>query len=268
MKSYALAQFISIATAGCSLDTFSSPRSDLTLRSAGGYGYDGLNEPLAWHKLSANNSLCATGKNQSPINLVPSKELTIDGSSLAFQLYSYPEGGELENLGNTVQVQVNGSIMLDNWVYNLVQFHFHTPSEHHLMGEHFPLEVHFVAQNDAGSLAIIAFFVEIAIGDDRISSFLTAVLSRVKEVPQSGQIFLTGALNHTDLQYHLSQSDVYQYNGSLTTPPCSEHVFFNVVASPLYLHPREYRALKKIMKYNSRYTQNRPGQDNLLSRRI
>lgn len=269
--------------AACSFGTISDPRSGLAHDAVSGYGYDGPNGPLAWHKLSANNSLCATGKHQSPINLIPNRQRTTDGSSLALQLYSYPAGAELRNLGNTVQVQVNGSVMLNNWVYNLVQFHFHTPSEHHLMGEHFPLEVHFLAHNDgemvdpqpsrtweltsaAGSLAVIAFFVEIAIDDDRVSNFLTAALSRVTEIPQPGQIVSTGALNHTDLQYHLSRSDVYQYAGSLTTPPCSENVSFNVVARPLYVHARDYCALKKIIKYNSRYTQNRPGRFNLLSR--
>lgn len=105
------------------------------------FGYDGADGPLAWHELSPDNALCATVKNQSPINMEPGKEVTVDGSSLAFQLYSYPHGVELENIGDTVQANVNGSVMLNDWVYNLVQFHFHTPSEHHLLGEHYPAEV-------------------------------------------------------------------------------------------------------------------------------
>lgn len=91
--------------------------------------------------------LCGAGKNQSPINVVPGEEARKKGASLAFHLDSYPEGASFENTGHTVQVNISGSIRLNRSKYMFQQFHFHTPSEHHLAGEHFPSEAHFVAKS-------------------------------------------------------------------------------------------------------------------------
>lgn len=143
------AQFAAVALslaapvlASCDYGTHLNPRSENVPIST--FGYTGLTGPLNWFGLNETaNKLCATGKNQSPINL-DSSITTAHGSSVTFKVDAYPHGAEFENLGTTVEVPVNGSLVADGKSYKLAQFHFHTPSEHRVDLEYFPMEAHFV----------------------------------------------------------------------------------------------------------------------------
>lgn len=142
----AFVSFASLASAMCHYGTTLAPRRDLVRRDEGGFGYNELQGPLNWHGLSSDNELCALGTNQSPINIAPSEFDTVNGSSYSFEIDSYIEGAEFENLGTNVQVYVNGSATVGDKSYAVQQFHFHTPSEHRIGSEYFPLEVHFIMQ--------------------------------------------------------------------------------------------------------------------------
>jgi carbonic anhydrase len=149
MKAVALlASFSSLAAAICHYGTALNPRADFSRRAEGVFGYNELQGPLNWHGLGPENMLCATGKNQSPINVVAGEIKSVRGSSFGFKAPAYPKGAEFENLGTGVQVYVNGSATVRGKAYSLQQFHFHTPSEHHVGGEYYPMEVHFVFQAD------------------------------------------------------------------------------------------------------------------------
>jgi carbonic anhydrase len=146
MKTFAIASFASLAAAVCHHGTTLSPRSaGLAKRAEGAFGFHELEGALNWHGLDPLNELCAVGTNQSPIN-VNGGQTSVGGSSFSLSVNSYPSGAEFENLGTTVQVYADGSATVGGVSYNLAQFHFHTPSEHHLHGEYFPAEVHFVFQ--------------------------------------------------------------------------------------------------------------------------
>ena len=67
-----------------------------------------------------------------------------------------------------------------------------------------------------------------------------------------------------DLAGHLESNFVYQYSGSLTTPPCTENVAWFISAKPLGLSVKTYNAVKHVLKFNARYTQSTLGEDNLL----
>ena len=58
---------------------------------------------------------------------------------------------------------------------------------------------------------------------------------------------------------------VYNYQGSLTTPPCSQNVIWDILSVPQPVSVETYNLLKRIIKFNARYTQNIPGKVNLLS---
>lgn len=137
-----LPPFLSLAAGMCHHGTKLAARQE-----AVDYSYHNTQGALLWQTLTPEFEVCATGNNQSPIDLDGSIE-TVEGSQYQLKIDSYPRGIELENLGNTVQGSLNGSAIFGDEEYSLVQLHFHTPSEHHIDGEYYPAEVHFVFQND------------------------------------------------------------------------------------------------------------------------
>lgn len=143
------------ALAACNYGTTEFPREPNV--PIGTFGYTGLDGPLNWYSLDKSaNILCAEGHFQSPINLNSSIRVAPGNRGLTFNITSYPEGAELENLGTTLEVPANGTFTIADNTYNLAQFHFHTPSEHRIDLEHYPMELHFVFQA-AGQYPISAF---------------------------------------------------------------------------------------------------------------
>ncbi|KAL0931549.1 carbonic anhydrase [Colletotrichum truncatum] len=257
--------------------------TSLFKRAEGKYNFDGLSGPLNWHSLSADNAACALGKNQSPINVLNSNTKQVKGSTITFKPENYPDGHELENLNGVFEVRANGTMENGGKTYALRQFHFHTPSEHRLNGEHFALEVHFVWEAQVGngesditvkrsrqtgintgsgsSLAVVGFLIELG---EKTDPLLAAVFKNANKAREVGQHAPTGPLDFSGLSRHLSRSTVYQYSGSLTTPPCTESIAWNVVGTPITIDLATYKTVKSILKFNSRYTQNTPGEMNLL----
>lgn len=142
----ALLSLFGNAVASCDYRTSHYPQEANV--PVGKFGYTGLNGPLNWYNLNQSaNQLCAKGQNQSPIN-INSSIPTIDGNNVQVHIDSYPNGSTFENLGTTIEVPVNGTLTVDNKTYKLAQFHFHTPSEHRIDLEYFPMELHFVFETD------------------------------------------------------------------------------------------------------------------------
>ncbi|KAF6827519.1 carbonic anhydrase [Colletotrichum musicola] len=284
MKYSLVLPFVGLASAIC------HHRTSLYARAEATFGYDDLKGPLNWHSHSDDSALCATGTHQSPINLNDTSAEIVAGATLKFDVPDLPHGAVFENLGSTLEVVTEGGrLTRKGREYVLKQFHFHTPSEHRVDSEFYPMEVHFVFEADAeankseyhfptrrgniqltlsrtdstGPIAsVVGFLIEV--DNSKPSPFLANVFAHVDEVTEPGSHSETQGLDFCELKDLLAKSDVYQYDGSLTTPPCTEGIAWNVVAEPLAINDATFRAAKKIMKFNSRYTQNVPGQKNLL----
>ncbi|ORY71460.1 carbonic anhydrase [Pseudomassariella vexata] len=263
MKFQSLISFL-VPTASAMCDHGTShfyKRNPLNSRAQGTFSHQGATGPIIWHTLANVNSACALGTAQSPINVKASNSKEVAGSSLTFAVDTYPEGAELENLGTALQVPANGTLTLKNTNYSLAQFHFHTPSEHLINDEYYPLEVHFVWEAADSSLAVVGFLIEVARTSDEL---LTSIFANVADITGAGDITHTESLNFTALATHLSKSTVFQYSGSLTTPPCTEGISWNIVSEPISIDVATYVKVKGIMKFNSRYIQDINGEKNLL----
>ena len=106
------------------------------------FSYIGVTGPLGWAGLNPANVKCSTANVQSPINI----EHDVVPLSKTHPQLSIPNvnSAEFENLGSTVEVVINGTTIFEGKTYNLRQYHFHTPAEHLIDAQFYPMEVHFV----------------------------------------------------------------------------------------------------------------------------
>lgn len=153
-QSLAFLALLGSAKCACSYGTSHFPR--LPSVPVNKFSYVGLSGPLNWYGLNQTaNALCALGKNQSPIDIGNSSMTYVaKGNSIQLNIPEYPSGAKFENLGTNVEVVVNGSLVDASKTYALAQFHFHTPSEHRVDDEHYPMEMHLVFEA-AGITAIL-----------------------------------------------------------------------------------------------------------------
>lgn len=225
------------------------------------FGYGPLNGPFNWASLAPENEACKSGVNQSPINIdasvtrAPSKPvLNIPKASVEF-----------ENLGTTIEVITNGTTTYAGTDFRLVQFHIHTPSEHHINGEYHALEIHMVHQGvvDNTKLAVIALMFQVT--GSTSSSIIKSIAASVPKIAAPGsKTTIAGGIDYKDVISKIQASDILQYSGSLTTPPCAEGVTFLIVKDPLNISAADYNSIKKVVKFNSRFIQNSLGQANML----
>lgn len=133
--------------ANCAYGTSAFPRlPDVPVST---FGYDSLSGPLNWYGLNESaNELCDIGTTQSPI-VINSAIQQVSASTLEWTVPAYPYGAEFENLGTNVEVVVNGSLrdMNSGKEFKLAQFHFHTPAEHRIDDEFYPMEMHWVFES-------------------------------------------------------------------------------------------------------------------------
>ncbi|KAE8371603.1 putative carbonic anhydrase [Aspergillus bertholletiae] len=264
MKLATIFSFITTGSASCMRGTTLHRRAVDGTVTISSYNYTNLGGPLTWYGLDADsNSLCAQGKNQSPINIESDTVSYVTPDSIEFSIPPV-DGVRFENLGTGLEVVLaNGTFVAKNQSYALAQFHFHTPSEHRLNEEYFPIEVHFVFENSAGNIAVVGFLFQLSEHGYSIPVF-DSIFNKVDDISTAGSFTKIGPLDFSDIPTYLYKHDIYQYSGSLTTPPCLEGITWFVSAEPLPLTVQSYNKLKKVLRFNARYTQNAPGQVNLL----
>jgi carbonic anhydrase len=143
-----LSAIVGTASANCAYGTSSFPREAQVPVSK--FSYDALGGPLNWYGLNETaNYACDNGTHQSPIVIDGSISVVPGSSITSFAAANYPEGAEFENLGTNVEVVVNGTLVDGNsgTNYSLAQFHFHTPAEHRINDEFYPMEMHWVFES-------------------------------------------------------------------------------------------------------------------------
>lgn len=208
--------------------------------------YSGEAGPAHWAALSAEFSACA-GKNQSPIDLRGFIEA--DLAPIAFRY----EGGvaDIVNNGHTVQVNAapGSAIEVDGIAFALRQFHFHAPSENLIDGKSFPLEAHLVHADKDGNLAVVAVMFDQ--GD--ANKVLEAAWP---QMPRHGgeKAVLNAPVAPLDMLP--ADRDYFRFNGSLTTPPCSEGVRWLVMKHAVTASAEQIAQFAHVMHHPN----NRPVQ--------
>jgi carbonic anhydrase len=211
------------------------------------FSYFGDNGPAHWGELNPAWGACNSGASQSPVDLNgpprgnEHRELSIDYGVTT---------GEIFNNGHTIEVETQGAnlLTLDGIVYELKQFHFHTPSEHRVNGRGYDMELHLVHAAADGTLAVVGVFLKRGPTSKALAPILASLPTELnvhEEVQQSFNPadFLPKSLEH------------YSYRGSLTTPACSEGVKWIVMAQPMTVSDEDMAQLAARMSFNARPVQ-------------
>lgn len=210
------------------------------------WGYEGSHGPEHWGEISPQFKACKEGKKQSPIDI--SDTDLADLKDIEFH-YGSSKVNILNN-GHTVQVNYDkGShINVGGKRYDLLQFHFHTPSEHTIEGASYDAEMHLVHKSDDGKLAVVG----VLIGEGEENEAFSGVWSHLPE--KAGHEETVEAT--VDASKLLPEDRAfYTYSGSLTTPPCSEGVTWLVLTTSVEMSGGQIEAIHGIMHTNNRPTQ-------------
>ena len=208
----------------------------------------GYGEAGKWGDLSAEFKECKLGKEQSPIDI---QTKAAEKAKLAAIGFNYKAAaGVVVNNGHTIQVNLTeaGSAKLAGGDYQLLQFHFHTPSEETVDGKNFPLVAHLVHKSAAGGLGVVGVMFK----EGKENAALKPVFDAMP-AKEGGQAALKANLNAAD--FLPADKGYYAFKGSLTTPPCSEGVAWQVLKQPVELSKAQIEAFRKIYKMNARPVQ-------------
>jgi carbonic anhydrase len=214
------------------------------------WGYRGEHGPAHWGKLKPEFQACSSGTSQTPIDLRAPATGTADTVKRAYQ----PMPLTIINNGHTVQINAapnsGCSVTLDGERFDLVQFHFHHPSEHLLSGEAATLEAHFVHRNAAGKLAVLGVFLD---ADTTSLAALEPIWAALPE--KAGPERTVSGVTITPERLFPEGHSHFRYEGSLTTPPCSEGVSWVVYAQPVEISRAQGRKFAKLFPLNARPVQ-------------
>jgi carbonic anhydrase len=209
------------------------------------WSYSGETSPEHWTEIEKNSD-CG-GKRQSPINIIDINTIATN-SVKNLKLYYSPETilHKVENNGHSIQFDFNPGDSIDykNEIYHLKQIHFHEPSEHNINGVKYPLEIHLVHQSDTKKLSVISILC-IEGKESQLFEFFESFLPiRNGEHKDIDKVVNLVDLFPKDISF-------YSYNGSLTTPPCTEGVNWIIYKQPIVVSLEEVLKLKENMPINN-----------------
>ena len=217
------------------------------------WAYEGAGGPSNWPSLAPENAVCGSGSTQSPIDISFTQQVA--GGRTVFK-WDPNSALSVVNNGHTIQANLEkgSKIEIDGTPYDLVQFHFHAPSEHTIEGKQMAMETHFVHKNEKGELAVVGVMHALGLENGALAPIWTA-LPKAEGDKRSVPSFDLLSVLPRDRQ-------MFRYAGSLTTPPCSEGVRWHVMQSPTTVSQSQVSAFLELFKGgNSRPVQPTKARD-------
>jgi carbonic anhydrase len=179
------------------------------------WSYSGANGPEHWGAVDPSFATCGTGTRQSPIDIETVTTAALPAIEFAYKAFPLT----VTDTHHSFQVNVpsgSGGITVGGDHYELVQFHFHRPSEERIHGKRYAMVAHLVHKNDKGELAVVALLIH----QGAENAFLKPIFDNF---PAKGTELKIAGIN-ADMQWLPASRGYYTFEGSLTTPPCTEHV--------------------------------------------
>lgn len=217
--------------------------------------YSGATGPAKWAKLEKNFASCAAGKTQSPIDIPDAEARKGDLSPLLFDYRPSPL--RIIDNGHTIEINYapGSSISVEGKHFELVQFHFHKPSEQKISGKSHDMELHLVHQSKDGKLAVVAVMLD----EGKENALIKTLWANLPQVREKENVVDSVKINAIDLLPR--DKGYYAFVGSLTTPPCSEDVKWYVLKTPTTISADEIARFAKSYPMNARPVQELNGRD-------
>jgi len=226
------------------------------VKSSASFSYEGSKGPAHWGDLSADWTKCGTGNKQSPISFTDAHSVKNNENGLKLYWSRMNSPNTLINNGHTWEVDAETSgnyVMYKNTRYDMLQWHFHSPSEHHHRGKYWAMEGHFVHQNEeSGDLLVVGVLFETE-GNNEKHAWLSNYWRYFADEESELEVDVTIPFN--DFVAGLNTNSYWTYTGSLTTPPCTEGVTFVILKGSEKLTPEEVASLNGAVGFNARFTQ-------------
>lgn len=210
------------------------------------WNYEGKTGPLGWAKLDPAYKSCAEGKLQSPIDIRGAK---LNKNLPPIEFHYIGAALDLVNNGHAIQANVHpGSyIVVGGERYDLVQFHFHHPSEEAVRGKLDDMSVHLVHKSADGKLAVVA--VRLAMNMNSPNAVIAALWQHLPDAAGKNEE-VKDLVNPTGLLP--ADHGYWSYTGSLTTPPCTEGVRWFVMEETTSIGRDQLQAFTRLYKMNTR----------------
>ncbi len=209
------------------------------------WSYEGADGPERWGSLSPEYAACRTGHQQSPVDLP-----VVEGGAGLDVRTDGPVLGRTADNGHTVQFTADdgASTTIDGDDLHLVQVHFHAGSEHTVTGSRAAAEFHFVPADDDGELTVLAVLAECGADNPAYDDYVGGATA--------DRVAGSGERTAVDVAAMLHASRSYAtYEGSLTTPPCTEGVRWIVLEDPVELGADQLAELEAAHDGNARPVQ-------------
>jgi carbonic anhydrase len=217
------------------------------------WSYEGETGPANWGRINPDWAKCGSGNRQSPIDIRDGMKVELEQIAFDYK----PSSFSVTDNGHTVQVMLSGGnfITIQNRMYELVQFHFHRPSEERINGKGYEMVLHLVHKDAEGRLAVVALMLERGRPQPTIQTVWNNLPLEKLETSTPSIV-----LDPADLIPQ--RRDYFTYMGSLTTPPCSEGVLWLVMKEPLQASPAQMALFSRLYPLNSRPIQ--PGSGRMI----
>ena len=159
---------------------------------------------------------------------------------------------KIENNGHTIEVKLKNkknTLKFNGKTYTLEQFHFHAPSENQIDGKTYPLEGHFVYTTKDKKITVVSILYQYGKENKTLKQVWKKMPQKAETKKNLSQPVAISQLFPKDLDY-------YNFEGSLTTPPCTEGVNWIVFKKQENISKAQVKKFSKTLGFNN----NRPIQ--------
>lgn len=212
------------------------------------WSYGGHEGPASWGTLDREFKTCKLGKLQSPVDIRGAKAADLPAIRFDYK----PSPLKVIDNGHTIQVNYapGSTIEVGGKSYELVQFHFHKPSEERVNGKVHDMVAHLVHKDADGKLAVVAVLL------DKGGAASPTIDTIWKNTPkEKGKEAALADVSIEAAKLLPADRGYYAFEGSLTTPPCSEGVRWMVLKTPVKIDNAEVAAFGELYAKNARPTQ-------------